>query len=374
MATKPKSRAARSSGVDPAALSWMDGQIRETKEAIEKRLSDEREFIQEVLGLAVKICAASLVLVLGVIGFFGYKDISSIDDRINKSVNEKIKEKSEEFSRIYEKDIQGLADQALIAAYNTQFSAPQKRFENPIILPTHVQRFVQILADQNSDPKILSQVYDILSNPAHDQNSALVNGKLAEMVAGTGTFAWIKGDADRLSKTIDSLRDRGYGADPARVKAYLADDSTAPAVRKSAMLFAERVRDQQAIPYIVKILRGESGLPDKDAFFALASLDPSHPWVADWINALRQRPDDDRSREGFEDKLVLTARVAAELTQATAKRVRFFQKPDPQTLDFAATAIRLIMDSEGRFGLIPNPGDFDSSGIPKMGFPRRPRV
>ena len=186
MAIEPRSRTARSSGVDPAALAWMDGQIKETKEAIEKRLSDDREFIQDVLGLAVKICAASLVLVLAVIGFFGYKDISSIDDRINKSVNDKIKEKSEEFSRIYEKDIQGLADQALIAAYNTQFSAPQKRFESPIILPAHIQRFVQILADQNSDPKILSQVYDLFSNPAHDQKSALVNGKLAEMVAGMG--------------------------------------------------------------------------------------------------------------------------------------------------------------------------------------------
>ena len=41
------------------------------------------------------------------------------------------------------------------------------------------------------------------------------------------------------------------------------------------MLFAERVRDQQALPYIAKFLGAGSGLPDEDAFFAVVSLDPS---------------------------------------------------------------------------------------------------
>ena len=69
----------------------------------------------------------------------------------------------------------------------------------------------------------------------------------------------------------------------------------------------------------------------------------------------------------------MTARVAAELTQSTAKENRIFEKPDPLTLDFAATAVTLIMNSEGRFSLSRNIGrdigedEYEIS----VGFPRR---
>jgi hypothetical protein len=160
--------------VDNAAVSLIDSRIKDVRDQFEKRLIEDREFIKSVLGLAVKICGVSLVLIFGIIGFFGYKDIASIDDKINKSVSEKIKEKSDEFKLIYEKNIQGLADQASVTAYLLQFAAPQKSFERPTILATHLQRFIQILSEESSDSKITDAIYDLLSNPARDERSALV--------------------------------------------------------------------------------------------------------------------------------------------------------------------------------------------------------
>jgi hypothetical protein len=297
-----------SPAIDTSILEWIDGRIKETKEAIENRLSEDRAFIKDVLGLAAKVCGVSIILIFGVIGFFGYKDISSIDDKINKSVNEKIKEKSDEFSRIYEKDIQSLADQALIAAYSIQFSAPHKRFDKPTILPTHLQRFVQILSDQNSEQKVLSQLYELLSDPTRDASAPLVNAKLAEMVSGSGAYAWIKGDTGRLSGIIDLLRDRNWKSDPARIRSYLGNDTSAPEVRKSAALFAERAHDEAAIPILVRMLRSTS-TPNPDIFFALVSLSPRDQWVTDWTKALAQSPAEAKSSPDFRDKLILTLRV-----------------------------------------------------------------
>jgi hypothetical protein len=162
----------------------------------------------------------------------------------------------------------------------------------------------------------------------------------------------MRSDPKRQSKIIDLLRDRNVKADPARVRQFLKEKATPPDVRKSAILYAERVRDSDAVEYLKDILSDKSRLPDADeAIFALVSLDPTHAWVTEWMTTLRQQPRDRR-------KLAQTAGVAGLLMQSLERRYRQQSGVDghvvsdheaEQAIDFAATAASLIIENGGRF-------------------------
>ncbi|MBV9220498.1 MAG: hypothetical protein JOY94_13865, partial [Methylobacteriaceae bacterium] len=279
------------SSIDLVSLEWIDTRIKEATQSIEKRLSEDREFITGVLGLAAKICGISLVLVIGVFGFFGYKDIASIDDRINKNVSDKIKEKADTFSTIFEKDFQSLTDEALITSYTIQFAAPVKRFQRrPTILPTHLQRFIQILTNENSESKITDPLYDLLSDTSHDGNSAVLNKELLEMVSGSGPFGWIKKNPEKLSKAIDLLTSRSDKTNPDLISKYLLEEGTAPAVRDSAIMYAEMVQDKSVLPILNKMLADEGRNPKLDVLFAVSSLDPTNKTVMEWLKQLETKP------------------------------------------------------------------------------------
>ena len=295
---------------------------------------------------------------MGVVGFFGYKDISTIDEKINKSVAEKIKEKSDEFIKIYEKNIQGLTDQALITAYSIQFAAPPKRFERPTILSTHLQRFVQLLADQATDSKIIDSLYDLLSDPAHDGNSAIVNNKLLEIVAGAGTFGWIKNDSDRLSRSIDLLASRSVSKNPAAVRSYLAADQTPPGVLRSAVYYAARTGDRLALPLITKLFGEGNRSPPEEVLFAIVLLDPNSALLADWMTKLKTLAANSEQLKESQEKIILAARVASSVIEfAGAKGRSSLRGIDPETIKFGTTTLELLFGSGAHVAL-----DLDSFG------------
>jgi hypothetical protein len=334
-------------------VAWVDSRLKDVSEHFEKRLFEDREFIKSVLGLAAKICGVSLVLIIGIIGFFGYKDIASIDDKINKSVSEKIKEKSDEFKLIYEKNIQGLADQASVTAYLLQFGAPPKDFvESPTILATHLQRFLQILSDEGSEQKITDAIYDLLSDSSRDGRSPLVDTRIRELVSGKDSYGWIKRSPGRLARAIDLLRTRDVFDQPAPalVRSYLLDDDSSSSVRKSAILYAEAAKDQAALPRLVKLLDDKNRVLETDLIFAVASLDPSNKWIAEWLATMRKKSLAGDVQE-TQDNMVMAVRVAASLITSAAKnnqRGLFNRTWDPHRLEFAVASIRSILDTNGR--------------------------
>jgi hypothetical protein len=321
--------------------------IQAIQDRLERRLSEERQSIVHVLELVAKVIGASIAVIIAIVAYFGYQTYSSIEKQINKGVEDKINEKSNEFSRRLEQQIKGLEDQAAVASYNIQFLAPRIYgfgTETTIILPTHIQRFVEILADENADSKLLAQIHVLLSDKSHDNDSPLVNRTLVEMASCTGRFSWISRDAKRLSNIIDLLRDRNVEADPASVRVFVENKATPPGVRKSAILYAERVRDKDAVEYLANILSDKSRLRDADeTIFALVSLDPTHAWVTEWMTNLRQQPRD-------QGKLAQIARVAGLLMQSVGRRYRDVPHHEAeQAVDFAAAAASLIIDNGGRF-------------------------
>jgi hypothetical protein len=243
-------------------------------------------------------------------------------------------------------------DKALIWSYAIQFSAPSKHAfgtEMPIILPTHIELFVEILSDKNADEKLATQILGLFSDVSHDDNSSYVNKILPEMVSCAGRFLWIKSDPTRLSKIIDLLRDRNLKAHAALVRAFLKDETTAPDVKKSAVLYAERVRDTDAVDCLADILSDKSRLRDADeTIFALVSLNPKHPWVLEWITDLRQQARD--------HNLAQAARVAGYLMQSLERRnswspiLRDIENDELEHgVNFAATVASLIIDNGGLF-------------------------
>jgi hypothetical protein len=322
---------------------------------IEVRLSNDREFIKSVFGVVATIVGVLIVTMGGALVFFGYKTWLSIKVQINKAVNEKIEEKSNEFLRIYQQKIEGLEDQAAVASYSIQFLVPQNdvfEIKRTIILPIHLRRFVDILADKNADKKLLAQIYHLLSDVSHDGNSQSVNETLFEMVSCAETFSWIGNDATRLSKIIDLLRDRDVKADPARVRAFLKDETTPPDVRKSAILYAERVRDADAVEYLKTFLSDKRRLADADeTIFAFVSLSPKHKWVTAWIADLAKQPRDSNN-------LAQAARVAGYLMQSLERRmeerdIKNYEKEE--ALDFAATVSSLIIDHGVQVYIVKRP-------------------
>jgi hypothetical protein len=349
---------ARHPQLDATTLSWVDSRIKDAREAFEKRLSDEKSLLLGVLGLAAKICGVAAVLIFGTFGFFGYKDIAAIDDKISKAVNTKIEEKASEFNRIYEKNIQGLTDQALITAYNIQFAAPPKRFERQTILPSHLQRFVQIIGDQHSESRLLESLYDLLSEPQRDEKSALVDNKLLEMVAGQGTFSWMKEDGDRLAKTIDLLKNRSNTKNPSIVRAYLTNEAVPPAVRQSAVYYAEMARDRTALPEIIKLLDANKDRPPAHLLFAMASLDPNNKWVDDWTLKLKNSAKAGDAVKAYHEDVVLGLEVASKLLESAEKRTdRIFASDEDSrpSISFASAMLSLALAGGARFELDRDP-------------------
>lgn len=309
---------------DIVTSSWVEQRIKESRESIENRISGERDFIKSVFGIVAKICATAFILIVGVIGFVGYKDISTIDEKILKSVNEKVKEKSDEFSDLYKKNIQGLADQALITAYNIQFAAPPKKFERSVIAPAHVQRFAQILGEETGDDKILDSLYDLLSDRGRDENSNIINYKLQQMAAAEGSFVWMKNRPERLTKIIDLLTQRQMKGDPARIRSYLSNDATAPIVKESAMRYAAMAGDRSALPYIINALNADKADPNAEAFYALISLDPENEWTAQWLKMQNHNSKTTQASKPPIEKIALAARSTA---KAVEKKFQEQQTP-----------------------------------------------
>jgi hypothetical protein len=348
---QPIDRSETRESVSPELL---EARLKDTRETIEKRLLEDRDFIKSILGLVAKVCAAAFIIVVGTFGFFGYKDLSSIDDKISKSVSEKIEEKSKTFADLYEKQIQGTTDQALATSYNIQFAAPKKRFsrEQTVIGPAHLQRFLQILGDQKADSKILNQIYDLLSDPTHDGSSGLVRTQVWQMVGASGSFAWVKNDADRLAKLIDILRARSDKTDPSTVRAHLKNETSPPAVRDSAVLYAEALQDREAVPYIERLLGDGTQLPPEDAFFAIASLRPEHKSVKGWFSDLEARVQKGEKSPDLRERLGLSARVVAKmLTAADRRRTALSAETESPGDKLAADLIALIIKGEGRISL-----------------------
>jgi hypothetical protein len=170
------------------------------------------------------------------------------------------------------------------------------------------------------------------------------------MVSCAGEFSWISNDATRLAKIIDLLRDRNLKADQARVRGFLKNEATPPDVRKSAILYAARVRDTGAVDCLSNILSDASRLRDADdTIFALVSLNPKHKWVNEWITNLTEQPPD-------RNKLAQAAVVAANLMQSLERRRLsswpFELEELEQAVDFAATVASLIISKGGRFFLL----------------------
>jgi hypothetical protein len=350
-----ESQSSENSGVDKQLLSWIEGKIKDTNEHFEKRLSDDRNFIKGTVGLAAKIWTGSIVVIFAVAGFFGYKDIASIDGKIDKSVSDKIKDKSDEFKGIFEKDIQGLADQAIITAYNIQFGVPPKRFERPTILPTHLQRFVQILADEKSDPKLIDGFYDLLSDPSRDGNSPLVNNRLRQLVSGVGSDSWIKQHPERLAVVINLLRDREIIDVKHLVRAHLENVASAPAVQRSAMLYAERVGDDSVLQNLLSRLGDGKRNPAEELLFVVASIDPQNKWISDWMAKLKKPPENPDGIKEFRESLLLTAKVAARLMESIERRSSLVENSsDARKLSFAASSVSSIINAGGRISIVPD--------------------
>jgi hypothetical protein len=343
--------------IDLETLRWIDGRIKDAKESIESRLKDDREFVKFVLAWGITIVSGAFLLIVSVFGFVGIKSWSSIKEsmeaKINDRVGESIRERSNDLEQIYKQKIQGYQDQAIIASYHVRFSAPQNgvyQTDRPSILPADIQRFVDILSDENADPKLLTQIYDLLSDASHDENSEVVSRRLFEMVSCAGNFSWISNDATRLSKIIDLLRDRNLKSHPARVRAFLKEGTTAPDVAKSAVLYAERIRDTDTVEYLANILGDKSRLRDaNETIFALVSLNPKHAWVNEWISGLKQQPRD-------YNKLVQAAGVAGHVMESLERRKWLFRDLGhdelEQAVDFAANIVSLIVDKGGLFYVV----------------------
>jgi hypothetical protein len=156
------------------------------EDRFERRLSQERQFITDGIRLVSWIGGAFLAVILAIVVYFGYQSFSSIEKRINKGVEDKLDEKSNIFRQRFEQEIKRLHDRAAVASYITQFSAPTRTvfgIERTIITQTDIERFVEILADENADSTLVAQIHDLLSDSSHDSNSSLVNKTLVEMVS-----------------------------------------------------------------------------------------------------------------------------------------------------------------------------------------------
>lgn len=355
-------------GQDIVTSAWVEQRIKESRESIESRITGERDFVKSVFGIVAKICAAAFFLIVGVVGFVGYKDISTIDEKILKSVNEKVKEKSDEFSDLYKKNVQGLADQALITAYSIQFSAPQKKFDRSVIAPVHVQRFAQILGEESSDDKILDSLYELLSDPGRDENSNIINYKLQQMALAEGSFSWVKNRPERLTKAIDLLTQRQVKGDPARIRFYLTNDSTAPVVKESAMRYAAMASDRSALPYIINILNVDKTNPSVEALYALISIDPGNEWISQWLETQIRNSIGPQSKKPPIEKISLIAKSVAKAVEANFKAasIPIFYEPNSKLIEIASKVVRLISDSKIKLFLDKDPFSEKTSGAYRL--------
>src|ERR1700738_4497399 len=166
--------------VDPALLSWIEGRITGSQEALEKRLIHEREFVSGLLSTAVKVCAIVGTIVLAVFAFFGIREFSSIDTKIQDAITAKMAEKTRELEREFNENVQVVVDKALVTAYSVELA----RNRSVAILPSHLQRFVQVLSSKNTDQATFTSLVDLLSGSVINDRAGLVRKTIIQVVRG----------------------------------------------------------------------------------------------------------------------------------------------------------------------------------------------
>jgi hypothetical protein len=272
--------------LDPSVLAYIEGRLSNSQAAVEKRLIEEREFVQKILTLVAKVCGGVVAVIFALLVFLGWKDWQSINKEITTEIDSQIKSRADTFKDIFENNLGGLLDRALIDSYTSvERERPGWSSSIPAV---HAKRLSSIMASENPNPEYLSSLNQLLGNGL-DDDANQISDTLIKIVGGKDSYSWIARNPTRLASNIDLLRKRGLFNNKSIVRAYLenSDMYSNDNVRSSALLFAAASGDSDVMPVIKRRLETKPDDFRKPVVIvSLMVLDPDNVKVKELIDSI----------------------------------------------------------------------------------------
>jgi hypothetical protein len=259
-------------------------------ERIRKQIQGDRDFVKDTVGVAFRVGAGAVTLLVVVLGALGWKNIGEITNDLVLTVKREVQA---QFATSEGKQIiDSVLDRAVLNSYLTQMALLKTDKAQRFRIEDHdADRLLRIVKNAETDNVTFEAAAKVLITALSQEGPgtlrfALVSD-ICETFAGLITAKgrdekWLANNYQKRMWLLTELSETGFSHDLLRV-AYrdLLDTSASLPLRQAAVENIGKVRDSQALAKLVQLVSTNSDLR-LNALVAIARIESGNKTLADW--------------------------------------------------------------------------------------------